>query len=484
MGKSWPSAQWSSSDWKTEKLQRNWSPSESLSWSISSGIDFVPGEEAHDALGDFPEERFHLRLGREVEQAEVEAGLGVVLDLHGVVEMLAAVLAVERGAQVEQLRDRLGRLARGRGELLRLGLLDHAEDIDDEHGMVRDDGAAAFADERGVRDFLLVADVGDVIDHVARVFAERVVRAAVVGGTAAVVIDAEPAAHVEVLEPEAELLELGVVARAFAHGALHRLDVGNLRADVEVHELQAILHLVRAEQFGRLHHLGGGKAELRVLAAGGGPLAGAFRQQADAHADDRLHAELLRDLDDGLQLLDFLDDHDDALAELAAEQRHLDVELVLVAVADEERFRVAMDGQRGEEFRLAADLESELERRARVHDFLHDLAQLVDLDREDAPVGRLVTGVGDGGVEFLVEHVDAVAQQVLEPEQKREAETAVLGLVHDGHEIERGALVLHGLDRHVAGVVDAKIGVPPAGNVVNVERAGNIPRLGRRSHGL
>ena len=87
-----------------------------------------------------------------------------------------------------------------------------------------------------------------------------------------------------------------------------------------------------------------------------------------------------------LELLDLFDDHDDGLAQLAAEQRHLDVERVLIAVADEEALGIAMDGERGEEFRLAADLEAELVGRAGVHDFLHDFAELVDLDREDAAV--------------------------------------------------------------------------------------------------
>ena len=69
-------------------------------------------------------------------------------------------------------------------------------------GMMRDDGAAALADEGRVRHFFLVADVGHVVDDVARVFAERVVGAAVVGRAAAVVIDAETAADVEVFERE------------------------------------------------------------------------------------------------------------------------------------------------------------------------------------------------------------------------------------------------------------------------------------------
>ena len=79
-------------------------------------VDFVRHRlradvKAHHALGDLPEKRLDLRLGGEVEQAEIEARLRVVLDLHRVVEMFAPVLPVERRAQFEQVGHRLGRLA-------------------------------------------------------------------------------------------------------------------------------------------------------------------------------------------------------------------------------------------------------------------------------------------------------------------------------------------------------------------------------------
>ena len=82
------------------------------------------------------------------------------------------------------------------------------------------------------------------------------------------------------------------------------------------------------------------------------------------------------------QLLQFFDDHDDRFAELDAEQRHLDELRVLVAVADDEAAHLVLQRQPGEQFRLAADFEAEIKRLARVENFLHHLAELVDLDRE------------------------------------------------------------------------------------------------------
>ena len=63
-----------------------------------------------------------------------------------------------------------------------------------------------------------------------------------------------------------------------------------------------------------------GQAELGVLAAARRPLARALALQAGAQADHRLDADLARDFDDLAQLLELLDDEDDLLAQLAAQQ--------------------------------------------------------------------------------------------------------------------------------------------------------------------
>ena len=84
-------------------------------------------------------------------------------------------------------------------------LFDRAERFDDEHGMMRDNRAPALADDRRMRDAFGIANVHDVPDDVVRVFLERIVRRAVEIAARAVVIDAEPAADIEVTEFVAEL---------------------------------------------------------------------------------------------------------------------------------------------------------------------------------------------------------------------------------------------------------------------------------------
>ena len=74
-----------------------------------------------------------------------------------------------------------------------------AERIEDEHAVVRGDRAPGLADDHRMRDLARVADVGDAIHHVVGVFVERVVHRRGEVRAAAVVVDAEAAADVDVL---------------------------------------------------------------------------------------------------------------------------------------------------------------------------------------------------------------------------------------------------------------------------------------------
>ncbi len=60
--------------------------------------------------------------------------------------------------------------------------LDRAEGLDDEHAVVRDDGAAGLRHDVRMGNALLVTDVGDVPDDIAGVLVDRVVHRAVERG--------------------------------------------------------------------------------------------------------------------------------------------------------------------------------------------------------------------------------------------------------------------------------------------------------------
>jgi hypothetical protein len=112
--------------------------------------------------------------------------------------------------------------------------LNRAKHFHDQHAVVGDDGAAAFADDVRVRHLLGVADIGDVINDVVGVFLQRVIGGTVERGAAAVVIHAQAAADVEKFNGETHLVELGVKPRGFLHGFFNGENIRHLRADMEM----------------------------------------------------------------------------------------------------------------------------------------------------------------------------------------------------------------------------------------------------------
>ena len=93
---------------------------------------------------------------------------------------------------------------------------------------------------------------------------------------------------------------------------------------------------------------------------------------------------------------------------------------VLVAVANDQAAHLVLQRQSGEQFRLAADFQAEVERLARVENFLHHFAQLVHLDRKHAAIFALIIKFRDGIAKGQVDGLDAVAQNVLKPDEQRE----------------------------------------------------------------
>ena len=150
---------------------------------------------------------------------------------------------------------------------------------------------------------------------------------------------------------------------------------------------------------------------------------------------------------------------------------------VLVAVADDQRFRIAMNRQRREQLRLAARLDAEVKRLAGVDDLLDHLAELIDLDRKNAAIRRLITGFLDRRAERFVDRLHAMPQQILETQDHRKAEPVFApGLVDHLDDIDRRRRILRGPNLDVAARVDREIAESPTVDVVERNGGGNIPR--------
>ena len=383
-----------------------------------------------DLAADVPEEPVGGGSFLQAEVAEAETGVGLLAFLLGVVIAFEGVELTLVLADGLELPDELMGLALG-GFDLAFVAGDAVDGLEDQDRVGGDEGAAGFRDD--VRDLhlALFADLLDVGHDVAGVDLHAVVHGGLVGGAAAVVVDAQAAADVEETHRESHALQFAIEAGGFDDRLLDRADVGDLGADVEMDEAEGVLHLRLGEALGDLDDLGGRQAELGVLAGAVGPLAFAGGGELDAQADVGLHAHAAGDADDGVDLGELLDDDDRLLAEAAAHEGELDVFLVLVAVADEEGLAVLEEGEGDDELGLGTGFEAEIILLAGVEDLFDDLAELVDLDREDPAVTAVVLLLLDGAAEGLVDLRDAVAQQVLDADREGRLQAGGFYLLDD-----------------------------------------------------
>ncbi len=105
---------------------------------------------------------------------------------------------------------------------------------------------------------------------------------------------------------------------------------------------------------------------------------------------------------------------------------------------------------------------------AGVEDFLHDFAELIDLDGEDAAVGAAEVVFGDGLAEGLVDGFDPVAEDVLEADEEGEAEVTAAGFFDDIVEVDGGAVGLEGACDDLPLFVDIEVLGAPAVDIVMV----------------
>ena len=145
-----------------------------------------------------------------------------------------------------QVDERLLDVAGKFGDGIALAESGDAQNVEHQHAVIGGDGAAAFGNDDGMRDFGFVADVLNVMHDVVGVFLQGVVDARLEVGLRAVVIDAEASADVHIIEARAGALQFDVDARGFDHGGFNLPDVGDLAAEMEMQKLEAILH---AESF-------------------------------------------------------------------------------------------------------------------------------------------------------------------------------------------------------------------------------------------
>ncbi len=361
---------------------------------------------------------------------------------------------------------------------------DVPEDVHHHAGVVGRDRPPGLGDDVRLRHLLARAHPLQAVDDVAHVLVEGVVeRGRLVVGVGADVVDAEAAPHVEVVDGEPHLAQLGVDARALVHRVLHHPDVGELGADVEVEEPDTPLPAALPQDVNGLDELGDGEAELGEVAGAALPLPGAPGGELGAEPDHGLHAQLVGQPEELGQLGELLDDHDDLAAELAAEQGQPEELLVLVAVADGDGLGVGVEAEHDEQLALGARLQAVVVGRAGVEDLLDHLAHLVHLHGVDAVVAAAVPGLGDALAERFVDRPHAGAQHVLEAHHAGEAEPPLLDVLHHVHHVDGRTGLAVRVHHQVPLVAHREVAAAPPGHVVVERGALHRPAGGGRGGG-
>ena len=103
---------------------------------------------------------------------------------------------------------------------------------------MRGHGAAGLGDDVRVRQLVFLADLPQRAHDGVGVLLHRVVGGAGAARAGAFVVHAQAAAHVHDADADAEFRQFREAAARLLHAALHVADVGDLRTQVEVQELQ------------------------------------------------------------------------------------------------------------------------------------------------------------------------------------------------------------------------------------------------------
>ena len=328
----------------------------------------------------------------------------------------------------------------------------------------------------------LVADALNVIDDVVGIFLQRVVDAGFEIRLRAVVVDAQPAADIQVLQTGAGALQFDVDARCLRHRGLDLPDIGDLTAQVEMEQFEAVLHAGGLHLLQRLQRLAHGQAELRAITARRLPPARPFACQLQPQSDHRPHTDALRVLQDQIQLGVLLHHRDDLPADLLGQHHHLDVLVVFEAVADDGRVVIG-HRQHRQQLRFRAGLQPEMVRAAELENLLDHLPLLVHLDRINAAVSALVAVLGDRILERLVQFAQTMLQDFGEADQDRQRNAAQLQFFDQLAQIDGSRGFLGRMHPQMPVRADGKIALAPTGDVVQLAGICNGPSFGRFPNG-
>src|SRR5207253_846446 len=131
------------------------------------------------------------------------------------------------------------------------------------------------------------------------------------------------------------------------------------------------------------------------------------------------------------QFLKLLNHHDDLLAKFCPQQCHFDETGILIAVANNQAAHLALHRQSGEQLRLAAYFEAEIERLAGIQNFFHHFAKLVHLDRKHTAIFTLIIELRNRITKCKINEFDTMTKNILKTDQQQKLEITSLNFLNN-----------------------------------------------------
>src|ERR1043165_9983283 len=322
-----------------------------------------------------------------------------------------------------------------------------------------------------MRNVLVITHLFDRVDNVVGKFLCRVIGRRVESCFRSVVIDRHTTADVQKIDRRFQLVNLRVHASRFLHRILDALDVGELRTDMEVKELQHVHAIGFLQTADHLQKLGSSQTKLRGLATGFFPATGAFRVELHAHAEHRQRAFVtLDDVENVIQLVELLDHDHDPLSDSRTGKCQFDELFVLKAVEDEQAVARLFERERGVKLGFRTRFESEIVAGTFAEIFLDDATLLVHLHRVNTHVRALVLILANRAAKRALKFSYLSCDELRKAQQHGRGDTTFGKVVYDLSEVRGTWISLDRANDKVSLAVNIKVASTPVFDSISFER--------------
>ena len=387
-------------------------------------------------------------------------GLRLAQPVHGIVITFHGRASIQTFEDVPQILNDARLIFIWRREGAGTGRLLAVDHVGDQHGVVRGHGATGFGNDIRVWQIQFVTQLPQAMHHVVGVFLHRVIDGAETARARAFVIDAQATADIDGIQWHLQVAQLRVVTCDLTHAALNVADVGDLRTQMTVQQLQAVEQTCRTQALHQTQGLRGIQTEFGLFTTGVLPLAGADGGQPHAQTQQRLDPKRARFLDDQIQLGKFFHHNEDAVAQAFADQRQADIFTILVTITDDGATRTRQR-QHGHQLGLAAGLQAD-PLTAMAENLGDHALLLIHLDGIDRGVAALIAhrfacpGKGPG------QRIHAIVEDIGEAHQYRQGQARVAAFARQRIEIYGWRIgSAAGPGDQMAAFVDVKIAAAP-----------------------